>query len=93
MRSANPLAALNVPPVQAGEFLRRSGAAGGQPAMAVRVGVAAAAIAALSLIGAVAALLLWVVTVLLPVAIGAGLVAYAAFRIQFGRRLDAPHAG
>ena len=84
---------MSVPAVPAGEFLRRPGAFGGRTGIAAKVGLAAAAVAVLAFIGALAALLLWVVSVLVPVAIGAALVAYAAFRIQFGNRLDAPHAG
>lgn len=64
----------------AGEFVD----APGSP-WALKLGVGAAIVAAVTGVIAVGALLLWVAMLLLPVAILAGVVAYVAFRFQ-GRR-------
>jgi hypothetical protein len=68
--------------IPAGEFLPRQTALGlGLPG---RVGIGAAVVAVLAAFAAAAALLLWLVSVLLPIALGAAIVAYCAFRLQFG---------
>ncbi len=51
----------------------------------LRLGVGAALVAAVAGGLAVAALFLWVASVLIPVALVAGVVAYAAFRFQVWR--------
>ena len=71
--------------VPAGEFMPRA-ASIGQLGVAAKLGIGAAVVALLAASAAAAALLLWLFSVLLPVAVGAGVVAYAAFRIQFGTR-------
>jgi hypothetical protein len=70
--------------IPAGEFLPRRQAAAGTGAVAARIGLGATLVAVIAASAAAAALLLWLVSVLLPVAVVAGLVAYTAFRIQFG---------
>lgn len=62
----------------AGEILPRQG----QLSWTARLGLAAALIAVLTGLGAAAAIFLWVASLLLPVAILAGLVAFAAFKLQ-----------
>jgi hypothetical protein len=52
---------------------------------AVRLGLGAAVVAAIAGAVAVAALVLWVASVMIPVALVAGVVAYAAFRFQVWR--------
>jgi len=52
---------------------------------AVRLGLGAAVVAAIAGALAVAALVLWVASVMIPVALVAGVVAYAAFRFQVWR--------
>jgi len=52
---------------------------------AVRLGLGAAVVAAISGAVVVAALVLWVASVMIPVALIAGVVAYAAFRFQVWR--------
>jgi hypothetical protein len=52
---------------------------------AVRLGLAAAVVAAIAGAVVVAALMLWVASVMIPVALIAGVVAYAAFRFQVWR--------
>jgi hypothetical protein len=52
---------------------------------AVRLGLGAALVAAIAGAVAVAALVLWVASVMIPVALIAGVVAYAAFRFQVWR--------
>ena len=52
---------------------------------AVRIGLVAALVALAALAASVAALFLWVASILLPVALVAGLVAYGAFRLQLWR--------
>jgi len=52
---------------------------------AVRLGLGAAVVAAIAGALVVAALVLWVASVMIPVALVAGLVAYAAFRFQMWR--------
>jgi hypothetical protein len=54
-------------------------------AWAVKLGLSAAIIAAVAGAVAVAALLLWVASIMIPVALLAGLVAYGAFRFQMWR--------
>jgi len=51
----------------------------------LRLGLGAAVIAAIAGAVAVAALVLWVASVMIPVALIAGVVAYAAFRFQMWR--------
>ena len=55
-------------------------------ALAAKIGIGALVVALVAGSAAAAALLLWLVSVLVPVAVLAGLVAYTAFRIQFGAR-------
>jgi len=52
---------------------------------AVRIGLGAAVVAAIAGAVVVAALVLWVASVMIPVALIAGVVAYAAFRFQVWR--------
>jgi hypothetical protein len=52
---------------------------------ALRLGLGAAIVAAIAGAVVVAALVLWVASVMIPVALVAGLVAYAAFRFQMWR--------
>ncbi len=52
---------------------------------AVRIGLGATVIAAIAGAVVVAALVLWVASVMIPVALVAGVVAYAAFRFQVWR--------
>ncbi len=52
---------------------------------AVRLGLSAAVIAAIAGAVVVGALVLWVASVMIPVALVAGVVAYAAFRFQMWR--------
>jgi hypothetical protein len=85
LQTANPM-------IPAGEFLPRQRPVGNRFGWIARVGVLAALVCVLAAIGSVAALLLWLVSVLLPVALIAGVVAYAAFRLQFGTRLGTPRA-
>ncbi len=56
------------------------------PNWPLRVGVGAAAVALVAGGLAVAAIFLWLASVLLPVALVAGAVAYAGFRLQHWRR-------
>ncbi len=79
--------------IPAGEFLPRGVSGRGRLGFAARLGIFATLVALLAASMAAAALLLWLVSVLLPVAILAALVAYAAFRIQFGARANARSAG
>jgi len=62
----------------AGEILPRPG----RLSWPARVGLAAAVIAVLAGLAAAAAIFLWVASLLLPVAILAALVAFAAFKLQ-----------
>lgn len=55
------------------------------PAWQLRLGVGAAVIAVAAAAVVAAAVFLWLATILIPVAIVAGLVAYAMFRIQTAR--------
>jgi hypothetical protein len=50
-----------------------------------RIGLIAALVAVAALAASVAALFLWLASILLPVAIVAGAVAYAAFKLQLWR--------
>jgi len=52
---------------------------------ALRLGIGAALVAALAGVLAIAAVFLWVASVMIPVALVAGVVAYAAFRFQAWR--------
>jgi hypothetical protein len=52
---------------------------------ATRVGVIAALVAVAALVASVAAIFLWLASILLPVALIAGAVAYAAFKLQLWR--------
>jgi hypothetical protein len=52
---------------------------------AVTLGLSAAIVAAIAVAVAVAALVLWVASIMIPVALIAGVVAYAAFRFQLWR--------
>jgi hypothetical protein len=52
---------------------------------AVTLGLSAAIVAAVAGAVVVAALLLWVASIMIPVALVAGVVAYAAFRFQMWR--------
>ena len=52
----------------------------------LRLGVAAAIVAVVAGAVTIAAVLLWVASVMLPVAIVAGAIAYAAFRLQGWQR-------
>ena len=72
--------------IPAGEFLPRRQSAASPAGVATRIGIGAMIVAIIAASAAAAALLLWLVSVLLPVAVLAGLVAYTAFRIQFGTR-------
>ncbi len=65
-----------------GEFVVPPAARASWP---LRLGVGAALVAAIAGGLAVAALFLWVASILIPVALVAGLVAYAAFRFQMWR--------
>jgi hypothetical protein len=49
---------------------------------AMRLGIGAAIVAAVAAALAVAALVLWVASIMIPVALVAGVVAYSAFRFQ-----------
>lgn len=71
--------------IPAGEFLPRYGATQAGLGLPAKIGIAATLIAVVAGTTAAAALLLWLASVLLPIAALAGLVAYAAFRIQFPR--------
>jgi hypothetical protein len=62
----------------AGEFLPRQAAL----PWTAKVGIVATLIAVGAGIAAVAAVLLWIASLLLPVALVAGAVAYAAYRLQ-----------
>jgi hypothetical protein len=53
--------------------------------LAVTLGLSAAIVAAVAGAIVVAALLLWVASIMIPVALVAGVVAYAAFRFQMWR--------
>ncbi len=57
-----------------------------RPNWAVRLGVGAALVAAVAGGLAVAAIFLWIASILIPVALVAGLVAFAAFKLQNWRR-------
>jgi hypothetical protein len=70
--------------IPAGEFLPRRQSPAGKAGLAARIGIGATLIALMAGSAAAAALLLWLVSVLLPVALLAAFVAYTAFRIQFG---------
>lgn len=71
-----------------GRFVR------GRVPLLTRVAVAAAGLCVAAALIAGAALALWLAMLLLPVALVAGLVAYAAFRFQLWRmRRAAPGAG
>lgn len=50
-----------------------------------RIGLLAALVAMAALAASVAALFLWLASVLLPVALVAGLIAYVAFKLQLWR--------
>jgi hypothetical protein len=76
--------------IPAGEYLPRQTAPG--LGLAGRVGIGAALVAVLAAFAAAAALLLWLVSVLLPIALGAAVVAYCAFRLQFGAHAGRPGA-
>jgi hypothetical protein len=52
---------------------------------AVTLGLSAAIVAAIAGAVVVAALLLWVASIMIPIALVAGVVAYAAFRFQMWR--------
>jgi len=52
---------------------------------AVTLGLSAAIVAAIAVAVVVAALMLWVASIMIPVALVAGVVAYAAFRFQMWR--------
>jgi hypothetical protein len=52
---------------------------------AVRLGLSAAVVAAIAGAVAVGALVLWVASVMIPIALIAGVVAYGAFRFQIWR--------
>jgi hypothetical protein len=52
---------------------------------AVALGLSAAIVATIAVAVAVAALVLWVASIMIPVALVAGVVAYAAFRFQMWR--------
>ena len=62
----------------AGEILPRAGQIG----WSARIFMAAAIIAALAAAAAAAAIFLWLATLLIPVALVAAAIAYAAFRLQ-----------
>lgn len=64
-----------------------------RPAWPTRVFLAASIIAVLAVAGTVAALLFWVASLLIPVALVAGLVAYAAFKLQLWRAGQTPGGG
>ncbi len=70
-----------------GDFLLPPDAPAGapRPVWAVRLGLGAALVAAVAGGLALAAVFLWVASVLIPVALIAGVVAYAAFRFQMWR--------
>jgi len=68
-----------------GEFVVPQNAPPPRNAWAVRLGVSAAMIAAVAGALAVAAVFLWLASILIPVAVVAGLVAYGAFRFQIWR--------
>jgi len=55
------------------------------PAWPLRLGVGAAVVALVAGVLAFAALVLWVASIMIPVAVVAGLVAYGAFRFQVWR--------
>ena len=57
----------------------------GRPAWGLRIGVAAAAVAVLGLALLAAAVAAWLVAMLLPVVVVAGLVAWVALRFQMWR--------
>ena len=69
----------------AGDFVAPKQA--GIPVWPLRIGLGAAAVALVAGAMVVAALFLWVASVLLPVALVAGAVAYVAFRLQRWRGL------
>lgn len=68
-----------------GEFVLPPQPATGASTWAVRLGFGAAVIAALAGALAVAAVFLWVASIMIPVAVIAGLIAYGAFRFQLWR--------
>ena len=71
----------------AGEFLPPPGTAPlrGAAKWPLRLGLGAAAVAAVAAAVVLAALFLWVASVLLPVALMAGFIAYGAFKYQAWR--------
>jgi hypothetical protein len=56
-----------------------------RPAWPLKIGIGAAVVAAVAGAVVVASLFLWLATLLLPLAVLAGLVAYGAFRFQLWR--------
>jgi hypothetical protein len=65
----------------AGEFLPRQAAL----SWTAKVGIVATLIAVAAGVVTVAALFLWIASVLLPVALVAGIIAYGAYRLQVRR--------
>ncbi len=65
----------------AGEFLPRQVAL----SWTAKVGIVATLIAVTAGVATIAALFLWIASVLLPVALVAGAIAYAAYRLQLRR--------
>jgi hypothetical protein len=68
-----------------GDFVSSGKPARPPGGFAVTLGLSAAIVAAIAVAIAVAALVLWVASIMIPVALVAGVVAYAAFRFQMWR--------
>ncbi len=77
-----PTHGLTIDMTPEGEIMPQRGA--GMP-WTVRVGVGAVIVAVTAALAVVAALFLWLASILIPVALVAGLIAYAAFRLQSWR--------
>jgi len=65
-----------------GEFVAPAGRSSPLGAWPIRIGLGAAAVAAVAGAVVLAAIFLWVASVLFPVALVAGAIAYVAFRYQ-----------
>jgi hypothetical protein len=68
-----------------GDFVSPRPASRPPGGFAVTLGLGAAVVAAIAAAVVVAALVLWVASIMIPVALVAGVVAYAAFRFQMWR--------